>query len=70
MCGLYPEAQKSFLKVFRIDSGQYYEEAQWALGFSYLMDHRKKDAERVFKTIQASGGFYAERAGVIVKKLN
>jgi len=70
MSGLYPEAQKSFQKVVSMDSGQYHEEAQWALGFSYLVDHRKKDAERVFKTIQVSGGFYSERAGVIVKKLN
>ena len=70
MSGLYPEAQKSFQKVVSLDSGQYRDEAQWALGFSYLVDHRKNDAERVFKAIQVSGGFYSERAGVIVKKLN
>ena len=70
MSGLYPEAQKSFQKVVSLDSGQYRDEARWALGFSYLVDHRKNDAERVFKAIQVSGGFYSERAGDIVKKLN
>ena len=65
----YNEAGKSFDKIILHNDNLFIEQAQWYLGFCYLMTENTGKAMEQFKQIAESRGHYAEKAEKIVKKL-
>jgi len=65
----YSHAEKSLNKVIDHRDNLYIEQAEWYIGFCYLMTERKKEAVKQFSRIAEEKGFYSDKAKNILKKL-
>ena len=65
----YKHAEKSLNKVINHRDNLYIEQAEWYIGFCYLMTERREKAIRHFTGIANDNGFYSDKAKHILKKL-
>jgi tetratricopeptide (TPR) repeat protein len=65
----YSQADKALTKVVAHNDNLYIEQADWYLGFCYLMMEEKDKARKQFEKLAANEGIYQEKALKIVKKL-
>ena len=65
----YSQAETSFNKVINHNDNLFIEQAEWYIGFCYLMTERKEKAIKQFSKIAAEDGFYRDKAKNILKKV-
>ena len=65
----YNKADRSFSKIIAHNDNLFIEQAEWYLGFCYLMTNDRERARDHFNKIAASNSSYKDKASVIVKKL-
>jgi len=65
----YQHAEKSLNKVINHRDNLYIEQAEWYIGFCYLLTERKEKAIRQFSRIANDNGYYSDKARHILKKL-
>jgi tetratricopeptide (TPR) repeat protein len=65
----YNQADKSFSKIIAHNDNLFIEQAEWYLGFCYLMTNNKEKARKQFEKIADSNSFYQDKASGIIKKL-
>jgi len=65
----YSNAEISLDKVIRHNDNLYIEQAEWYMGFCYLMTDRKDKAIMQFTKIAESNSYYSQKAKKILKKL-
>ena len=65
----YKEAGQSFQKVIEHDDNLYIEQAEWYIGFVYLMRDEKDKARKQFQKIADSQGYYQDEAEKILKRI-
>lgn len=66
----YEDAEESFDKIIEHQNNLFIEQAEWYLGFCYLMTDNEDKAIEQFSEISESTSFYRKPAGEIVRKLN
>jgi tetratricopeptide (TPR) repeat protein len=66
---LYEEAKQSFSRVIEHDDNLYIEQAEWCLGFCYLMLDEKDKAIIHFTRVKDVNGLYSKDAKKILRKL-
>lgn len=67
----YVDAIQSLqLLVAEGESSPYYQPACWYLSLAYLKNHERENAENLLKQILQEGGFYAEKAREVLKRLD
>lgn len=52
------------------ESNPYYQPACWYLSLAYLKNHQQENAETLLQQIIQEGGFYAEKAREVLKRLD
>lgn len=52
------------------ESNPYYQPACWYLSLAYLKNHQQENAESLLQQIIQEGGFYAEKAREVLKRLD
>lgn len=67
---MFDLAIDAFEYIVRDNDNLFVEQAEWYLGFVYLMNNRKKDALKQFTKISVSESFYKNQASEILKYLN
>lgn len=50
------------------DINPYYQDASWNLGLFYLKTHKLKKAKKILKKIVMEGGYYSEKAQLILER--
>jgi tetratricopeptide (TPR) repeat protein len=65
----YNDADRSFNRIIDHNNNPYIEQAQWYLGFCYLMTNKTKLARQQFKAIANSNSFYKKDADKIYRKI-
>lgn len=65
----YQKAKNSFVSIIEQNDNLYIEQAQWYLGFCYVMMNEKQKAIKHFDKIAKSEGYYSEQAKQILSKL-
>jgi tetratricopeptide (TPR) repeat protein len=65
----YNEADKSFSKIIDQNDNLFIEQAEWYLGFCYLMTNETEKARTQFEKIAGSNSSYKDHASHILKKL-
>ena len=65
----YMKADRSFNRIIDHNDNLYIEQAEWYLGFCYLMTDKLDVAKSHFAEISGSNSYYKEKARIIVKKL-
>ncbi len=65
----YNDANSNFQKIIDDKYSLYIEQAEWYLGFCYLMTDNTDKAKRQFKQIAGQNGFYTDRAIEILNKM-
>ncbi|MBL7112877.1 MAG: tetratricopeptide repeat protein [Bacteroidales bacterium] len=65
----YVEADKSFNTILDQNDNLFIEQAEWCLGFCYLMTNDMVTARKHFESIANSNSSYKDSAGKIVKRL-
>ncbi len=66
----YVDASKSFNEIIEHNDNLYIEQAEWYLGFCYLMKDETEKARGQFAGIAESDSYYKEQAREIIKKMN
>lgn len=67
----YADAIQSMqLLVADGESNPYYQPACWYLSLAYLKNHQQENAETLLQQIIQEGGFYAEKAREVLKRLD
>ena len=65
----YNKADRSFSKIIAHDDNLFIEQAEWYLGFCYLMTNETEKARKHFGKIAGSNSSYKDKASGIVKKI-
>ena len=65
----YKRAENSLQKVIDHNDNLYIEQAEWYIGFCYLMTDRKEKAYKQFRKIADEKGYYSKNAKRIIKRL-
>ena len=65
----YQKANHSFRKIIDSENNPYMEQAEWYLGFCYLMTGEKEKALEQFETIAQSDSFYKDKARKLTRKI-
>jgi tetratricopeptide (TPR) repeat protein len=65
----YDKAEASFQKVLENGTDLLAEEAEWALGFTYLLSGDHAGALKVFQEIASLNGYYSQKAEKLIKHL-
>jgi len=65
----YQKASNSFNQIIEHRDNLYIEQAEWYLGFCFVMMDEKARAVRQFKKIAGSDGYYSEKAKEVINKL-
>jgi len=65
----YSHAELNFNKIIKHDDNLFIEQAEWYMGFCYLMTGRKEEAIKQFGKIVRNKGYYSDKAKDILKKL-
>ncbi len=65
----YKHAEGSLKKIIDQNDNLFIEQAEWYMGFCYLMTDRREKAIRQFADIAGKKGFYSEKARKILKRL-
>jgi len=65
----YKNADASLTKIIEHNDNLYIEQAQWYLGFCYLMMNEKEKAKLQFKKLEKSEGYYSDEAEKILKRI-
>jgi len=65
----YSHAENSFNKVIEHNDNLYIEQAEWYMGFCYLMTDRKEKAIKQFAKIIDGQGYYSDKAKSILRRL-
>lgn len=65
----YQRAEKSLQKIIDHNDNLYIEQAEWYIGFCYLMTDRREKALKHFTKIENNKGFFSQQAGQIINKL-
>jgi tetratricopeptide (TPR) repeat protein len=65
----YNQADKSFSKIIAHDDNLFIEQAEWYLGFCYLMTNETGKARKHFEKIAGSNSSYRDKAASIINKI-
>ncbi len=65
----YTRADSSFSRIIRHKDNLYFQQAQWYLGFCFLMTNQNKKAIVLYRKIISEKGYYMLKAEKILKKL-
>jgi len=65
----YHKADRSFDKIIVHNDNLFIEQAEWYLGFCYLMTDEPDNARKHFEKIAASNSSYKETASEIINRL-
>ncbi len=65
----YSNAEKSLDRVIKHNDNLYIEQAEWYMGFCYLMTGRKEKAIHQFRKIADGKGYYNDKAKKILNRL-
>ncbi len=65
----YNKADSSFNKIIKNRDNLYLQQAQWYLGFCFLMTNQNDKAVALYRKIIAQQGYYSTKAGKILKML-
>ncbi len=65
----YNHAEVSFNRVINHNDNLFIEQAEWYIGFCYMLTGRKNDAIKQFEKIAYGNGSYNKKAKNILKKL-
>jgi hypothetical protein len=65
----YNDANSNFQKIIDDKYSLYIEQAEWYLGFCYLMTDNTDKAKRQFKQIAGQNGYYTDKAIEILNKM-
>jgi tetratricopeptide (TPR) repeat protein len=65
----FQKASNSFNQVIQHNDNLYIEQAEWYLGFCFIMRDEKQKAIRQFQKIADGSGYYSDKAKQIVRKL-
>lgn len=65
----YREANESFNVVIDQKNNLFVEQAEWYLGFCYLMTDQTKKAKLQFKSIANSDGYYQKKASKVLRRI-
>jgi tetratricopeptide (TPR) repeat protein len=65
----YQKASNNLIQIIEHKDNLYVEQAEWYLGFCYLMRDEKEKAIRQFEKIVKENGYYSEKAKQILKRL-
>ncbi|MFA5152815.1 MAG: tetratricopeptide repeat protein [Clostridia bacterium] len=66
----YQKANSLFNQIINHNDNLYIEQAEWCLGFCFIMENDKEKAIEQFKKIMSEKGYYSKNAKQILKKLN
>jgi tetratricopeptide (TPR) repeat protein len=66
----YNHAEKSFQCIIDHKDNLYVEQADWYIGFCYLLTDRREKAYKHFNKLANENGYFSEKAKEILKKLN
>jgi tetratricopeptide (TPR) repeat protein len=66
----YKHAERSFQCIIDHKDNLYVEQADWYIGFCYLLTDRREKAYKHFSKLANENGYFSERAKEILKKLN
>jgi len=65
----YKNADHSFTMIIEHNNNLYVEQAEWSLGFCYLMTGRNKEAKALFTTISGKDGYYRKQAAHLLRRI-
>ena len=65
----YKRADSSFRRIIKHRDNLYIQQAQWYLGFCFLMTNQDEKAVKLYRKIVDEKGFYSKKAEKILKKL-
>lgn len=65
----YNQANKSFNVVIDQENSLFFEQAEWYLGFCYLMTDQKDKAKKQFNAIAASDSYYNKEASQVLRRI-
>jgi len=65
----YKKANKNFVRVLNHKNNLFIEQAEWYLGFCYLMTNERDNAIKQFSTIARGNSFYKVKAREILNRL-
>ena len=65
----YKQADSSFRRIIKHRDNLYVQQAQWYLGFCFLMTHQDEKAIQLYRKIVEEQGYYSKKAEKILKKL-
>ena len=65
----YNKADSSFSNIIKHRDNLFFQQAQWYLGFCFLMTNQHEKALKLYKRIIDEKGFYSLKAEKILKKL-
>lgn len=65
----YNNANKKFQTIIDHKYNLYIEQAEWYLGFCYLMTDNTDKAAKQFRQITENGGYYSAKAGEILNRM-
>jgi len=66
----YDRADSSFSRIIKHRDNLYFQQAQWYLGFCFLMTNQNEKAVSLYRKIIDEQGFYSGQAGKILKMLS
>jgi len=66
----YTGADSSFNRIIRHRDNLYFEQAQWYLGFCFLMTNQNRKAIELYQKIISQKGYYSRQAQKILNKLS
>jgi tetratricopeptide (TPR) repeat protein len=66
----YRNADHSFSRIIEHNDNLYVEQAEWSLGFCYLMTGKNKEARELFARIASKEGFYRKQAAHLARRIN
>lgn len=65
----YQRAEGSFNKIINHNNNLFIEQAEWYMGFCYLMTERREKAIKQFSKIAEKNAYYSDKAKDILKRL-
>jgi tetratricopeptide (TPR) repeat protein len=65
----YRKADRSFSTIIEHNDNLYVEQAEWSLGFCYLMTGRNEEAKAMFTGIASKEGYYRKQASHLARRI-
>ena len=65
----YKKADRSFNTIIGHNDNLYVEQAEWSLGFCYLMTKKNKEARDLFTEIASKEGYYSKQASQLLRRI-